>query len=879
MSRKQGRGRPLDEMVKGSLDYEMARVRQAFRAQFPSSDAWWPWIEEIFGDHVIVHDDTLQSDEYWHVPYTREEGQITFAARETWEAVELTYQPQSRIDESNKGPRQRLVERVADSRVRLVESEGGLTGRITAIGLTADTVNGNGRRYPARVVEAAVRELRGHLHESAGQGRLIQVLGEAEHPSDKPTRRPNILETVCVWDDVAFDGAQVILEGHIVRTSKGQDILALMEGGVRPDISQRAYGNVKTVTENGLTVEEVTELHITGYDFVLEGSDLQAGVTMVESRDDEERAMELEELRKKYPDLVRKIEEEHDAKKRAEMERSLAERARADAERQRLLAEHDRELREMLGLGETDDLTAALESRERRLQEMEEAERARQVADYIDTQMAEIKYPEFLKVQFVESVKAAGAKSIEEAKAAIVAKRKEYDAIVASMQLERRGFQGVGVQVLGPVIEEQLGIPAYAAAAWQLQESLVRSNLAREWDHRKPKSVNERFAAEYLRRFDEVYARELKAEARLFEEAEQASDLSLPYSVMRAVVAEAFPELVATSIFDAQMINEATTRLYFEAYEGETGYSVDVTNEDVTADRGDWVALDYKRVTPGSVAVKNTGGDTTYVEGSDYVIDYANGRLMALTGDISDEQALKVSYTYTAIRKGEMAAIERGKVKLSYITVDALADRLATQISNEAIVFSRAQMSYDAVTRTLASLVRQVRRKTDQGILYAALAAVLQVASNSGGTWTASSGDLDDLIKYIGLAKVKVANRYYEPTGILMSATNGDRVSNWDGFKRDGFPDAILNANGFIGRVKGLPAFESTEFSDAYILAVTRDLVMHRVFQPMQLKGPYPTYDVSAATSKLIAADQYYAEEYNLTEAPVPEKGAYVVIT
>jgi hypothetical protein len=47
----------------------------------------------------------------------------------------------------------------------------------------------------------------------------------------------------------------------------------------------------------------------------------------------------------------------------------------------------------------------------------------------------------------------------------------------------------------------------------------------------------------------------------------------------------------------------------------------------------------------------------------------------------------------------------------------------------------------------------------------------------------------------------------------------------------------------------------------------------------MVLKGPFPTYDVSGGTSKLIAADQYYVEEYNGTDAPVPQKGAYVKIS
>jgi hypothetical protein len=425
-----------------------------------------------------------------------------------------------------------------------------------------------------------------------------------------------------------------------------------------------------------------------------------------------------------------------------------------------------------------------------------------------------------------------------------------------------------------------LGVPAFAAAAYQLQESIMRSGHGRRWDHRKPANVNEEFASVYLEAYDRVYKGQLLREQRVFEEAEQTSDLNIPYSVMRAVIAEAFPELVATSIFDFGMMAESTGRMYYEAYSGETGYTGTVSDEDVTADSDAWVAMDYKRVTPGTVVVTSDGGGVTYTEGDDYVIDYANGKIMVLSsGDIADGASLDVDYNYTAIREGEMGVIQRGKMTLTYKTISAAADRLATQISSEAIKFSRSQIGYDAVTRTLSSLVRQVRRKIDQGILYAALSAALRVSSNTGGTWTAATDSYDDLVKYLGLSKVKVANRYYQPTFYLMSVTNGDRLSNWDGFKRDGFPDAILNANGFVGRVKGLPAFESTEFSDSYILTGNRELVMHRVYSPMELKGPFPTYDVSGSTSKLVAADQYYAEEYNATEAPVPEKGAYVVIS
>jgi hypothetical protein len=132
-----------------------------------------------------------------------------------------------------------------DATVMLEEREEGQPRRLKIEGaITADVVNGNSRRYPASVVRSAVDELRSHLNESAGQGRAIQILGEAEHPSDKGGR-PNLLETVTKWDEVLFDGERVDITGRIIETNKGKDILTLMEGGVMPGVSLRGYGEGK----------------------------------------------------------------------------------------------------------------------------------------------------------------------------------------------------------------------------------------------------------------------------------------------------------------------------------------------------------------------------------------------------------------------------------------------------------------------------------------------------------------------------------------------------------------------------------------------------------------------------------------------------------
>lgn len=871
MAKKVKQGKALEELVKGSMDYTVALIRKAFREQFREwSDAQgYLYIEEVFGDHVIVKPEKgLKIDEYYLVTYQRNGESIVFAGQEQWQVVELAYQPRTAMSESRKAAkqgRQRMVESMGH--LALSEAIEGQPRRVKAVGITANVVNGNGRLYPAEVLEAAVQELQPKLTESAGSGRVIQVLGEAEHPSSK-SGRSNILETVFKWEAISFDGGQVLLEGVILPTSKGRDILTLLENGVQVPISQRAHGASTIEKLNGQKVERVTELHITGYDATLEPSDPVAAI--VESQSDEEKEeMEPEELKKfiaDHPELFEGLV----ASQVEKMNQAQA-------------AKLEEQMRASLGIDGQADLGMALKEAAQAQREMAEQKRAQAIEAAIGEHTKALPYGEKLNGMFVEAVRKAAPQSPEVVKALVENKRTEYDALAASGALQGMGFKqtATGVQVTGPVLEQETGHPEFARGAFELSESIRRAELRVERrDFRKPKTINEEVTAKYLAKFDKQYRGKLLAEAKMLEEAEQSSDLSLPYSVMRSVIAEAFPELVAISVFDFAISEEAeTAKLFYETFAGETGYTATITDEVVTSDESAWVALAQKRITPGTVVLTGSGGTPTYTEGTDYVIDYANGKIWTLPspGTIGDGTSLKIDYTYTAIRKGEMQPIEKAKLTLATQTLTLAADRLATEISNEAVVFSRGALGYDATGRTLASLVRQIRRKIDQGVIYKALAAELIVASNSGGTWTASTDPIAELVEKIGVAKVKVINRYYVPTSILISATNAEKLTNWDGFTQAGSrPDASINAFGFIGSAKGLPVFASTEMSDSYVSVQNRELVMHRVGRPLQLFGPYPSYD--ATTGELIGSTQYYAEEFNGSEAPVPQKGSYVKV-
>ena len=911
MAKKIKKGGPLEELVKGSMDYTMQLIRDAFRKQFSNDGMMDFYMNEIFSDHVIVSDwsnpSTLKTDEYWKVTYTKADAssapdgsaqrEYVFAARDAWEIVELAYQPQSAISDQQSAVSEKKEERgkkkgkrfneTITNAMQFVESSDGEKAdgpwRVKATGITADIINGNGRRYPAKVLEAAVKELKGHLHESAAQGRMLSLTGESDHPADKGNRRSLLSEVVFNWDKVDFDGQHVLVEGNLLGTSKGKDIRAQMLGGVIPGISQRGYGASKSIKEREVSIEEVTQLIITGYDGTApnEQSDPNGSINYFESQSSEDEMNEiLEQLKKllaENPELFGKGMTE----------------AQLETLNEKQLKKLDESLRTALGIDANTNIIEAVKANADKAK-LYDAMQAKAAVDAAITEATkDLPFGKKLNEMFIESLNEAELATPEAVKKFAESKRKEYGKLASKEVLEGMGFkgQGRGITGIADVLEKETGTPEFARASFEIAESFRRRNGLIRPNLKEPVTPNEIYTKMVLERFDKLYMRivddhqnvgGLLIESQRFEEAELTTDLNLPTSVSRAIFDIVGPTLVAASIFDVGVIDQSPTRLNFKRFTGETGYAVDVTDEVVTGGaEGTWYALDFGRVTPDSVTVTSNPAGTTYVEGTDYVIDYAAGRIKFLTaGNIGTDDVL-VDYSYTAIRKGEMAPIERAKVTIDSMIITAAADRLADQISREAIVFGRSQLGYDAVTETMAALVQETRRIIDQGLLYAAYSAVKAVANNSTAAWTRGNtqDDLDELVRLMGAAGIIIDNRYYPADFYLASNVNAEQLSHWQaGFKRDGFPNAVLNAAGFAGGVNNKPIFSSTEFPDSLIIAGNRQLVMHRVFQPMLIKGPYPTYDVSGSTSKLIAADQYYTEEFNVTESPINEKGAFVPI-
>jgi hypothetical protein len=916
--RKLNRGQAITE-VKGSLDDYLQRLRNAFYSAFPDAERGPIYVvREIFSDHLIVSVYTrtsesigsaLQDGEYYRVGYSVAETgagiEFAFDAQDQWEVVELAYQPAAPakipqttpaptvVTERAKGRKARFTEQVDVIKADLGEAVKTAQGEGRRIrvreAVMADAVNRNRRRYPREVVRGAVTEIRQHLHESAGQGRAIlltkdgdQLVGEADHPSDKG-QRPLYLETIVNWTEVTFDEGTGAVDfiGTVIPTSKGKDALTLMEFGVMPGGSLRGYGFARTLTENDGEIEEVTELHFTGYDLVMTPGFLNH--TVLESKNDKNEfdqednmdPKKLLEMLQQNPELAAQV-------KAALGIEALDKLTEAQAKQIEGL------LREKLNLAPNADVFKTIAEAMDAKRTLDEQARKAAIAEAVKKACEKLPYGESLNKQFADEL----AEAVTDAagvQAAFERLQKRYDAMVASARLAGMGMSAAGgaagVQVLGTVLERDAGVPEYGRVSHELLEGLRAREYAPIWNEAKPKNRNQIVAAQILKRFDEQFKDKLAAEAQRFNEAQLSTDLSLPYSVSRAVVAAVWPQLVATSIFDVAPMQNSPDLLYFETYTEESGMSVTITDEAVTAPNplAQWRSLANQRVKQGTVVLTNSAGSTTYVENTDYFVDYGNGRIFVPTGGaITAGQSLLIDYVYEAIRKGENAPIERAKTTLSNVTITAKADRMSIDITNEAVEFSRSQLNYDVVQRTLGNLITEQTRKVDQDIFSMAAATLRTVANNSGGTWNGSAGSPDyaDAILKLGKAKVKVLNRNYSPTSIVVSVANADLLANWSGFTESGSrPDAEAQSNGFFRTLKGLPIYAapSTALSDNIMMVVNRELVAFRVYKPLSLQGPFPKYD--QATAKLIAATQWYIEEYNAMESPVAGKGSFVAVT
>jgi len=130
-----------------------------------------------------------------------------------------------------------------------------------------------------------------------------------------------------------------------------------------------------------------------------------------------------------------------------------------------------------------------------------------------------------------------------------------------------------------------------------------------------------------------------------------------------------------------------------EVVVNEAGGSI--TAESVTAKLGVFVELAKNRVVAGSVVVTNSGATTTYVENTDYEINYALGMILT-KGAITADQALKVTYQHSAKTGYKINGATQTQIKgaLRLDGKNLVSDELITITVDRALLVSDSDVDF-----------------------------------------------------------------------------------------------------------------------------------------------------------------------------------------
>jgi hypothetical protein len=142
-----------------------------------------------------------------------------------------------------------------------------LTGKLQE----ADVQNGNGRVYPAAIMEREVKKYVKMVEDN-------RALGELDHPDSSIINLANVSHMVTeVW----MDGPAVMGKIKVLNTPSGQILRALVESGVKTGISSRGMGSVRE--QMGKTIVE-DDFQLICFDIVSEPSTPNAFMALSENK-------------------------------------------------------------------------------------------------------------------------------------------------------------------------------------------------------------------------------------------------------------------------------------------------------------------------------------------------------------------------------------------------------------------------------------------------------------------------------------------------------------------------------------------------------------------------------------------------------------------
>lgn len=141
-----------------------------------------------------------------------------------------------------------------------------------------------------------------------------------------------------------------------------------------------------------------------------------------------------------------------------------------------------------------------------------------------------------------------------------------------------------------------------------------------------------------------------------------------------------------------------------------------ITDEQIVAKFDIWVDLSKDNFATAGFVVKNQAGSTTYVLGTDYLVNYRLGMVKVLsTGAIADAATLKVSGTYNAISGTLISGATQAQVRAEFV-LDGVnfADQLPVICTAWEVILS-PDSAFDFLADSFGSITLKGRAKTPTG--------------------------------------------------------------------------------------------------------------------------------------------------------------------
>ena len=140
-----------------------------------------------------------------------------------------------------------------------IESREGKTLFLSGKIQEADVKNGNGRKYPEKVLRREIEKYQDVIRDN-------RALGELDHPESSVVNLKNVSHVVLkTW----WDGPAVMAKIKVLPTPSGQILRSLVESGVKLGISSRGLGSTRQA--GGVTMV-VDDFKLICFDMVSEPS-------------------------------------------------------------------------------------------------------------------------------------------------------------------------------------------------------------------------------------------------------------------------------------------------------------------------------------------------------------------------------------------------------------------------------------------------------------------------------------------------------------------------------------------------------------------------------------------------------------------------------